>query len=342
MAAFISRLIFMLTVIGFIVLVTSCVSKSDVPSYRVEEGIIYIETDCFTAQIKTQGYVSGVAGGTFHDKKTGACDLGHGLDIVDFLLKPGKAPEGISNPYFYGDHLHGNIPKQYVELPQICTQAKELPYEIVEGKDFVAVKQWYRWDRPTTGYDPGSLWEQYIVFPMGKRYFYAYDMVTSVNTVEEGLILRIDLPGHLKHKSGNNFEKIYLSYYGYIPSKEFLENFPPDERYLYQRGKTTMPERMIRAYQVTLNGKEGPFLAGMTLNPENVYEAWCHQRDYVCFIQEIGGYPVQKGQSFSAAYIIGFFDSLEEMNAVYDEHIGWNSIKFIPDFQHARNFTGVK
>ena len=47
---------------------------------------IGVENDHFEAAIHTEGYVSGVAGGTFVDKKTGTSDHSFGLDIVDFLL----------------------------------------------------------------------------------------------------------------------------------------------------------------------------------------------------------------------------------------------------------------
>ncbi len=50
--------------------------------------IISIETDRLLAEVHTEGYVSGVKSGTLVDKATGARDLGHGLDIVDFLLEP--------------------------------------------------------------------------------------------------------------------------------------------------------------------------------------------------------------------------------------------------------------
>ena len=43
-------------------------------------------------------------------------------------------------------------------------------------------------------------------------------------------------------------------------------------------------------------------------------------------IQEIGGIKVGRGESFSAAYIIGFFDSIEEMESVYDEFKGTSHI----------------
>ena len=100
------------------------------------------------------------------------------------------------------------------------------------------------------------------------------------------------------------------------------EGLPPDARYLYHRGAHAVPERMIRAYQVSVSGEPGPWLAGMTLNPDDVYEAWCHQRGYVCFIEEIGGRPVVAGGSFGAAYVVGWFDNIEEMHAVYDGHRG--------------------
>ena len=90
-----------------------------------------------------------------------------------------------------------------------------------------------------------------------------------------------------------------------------------------------MPRRFIRAYRIRdpSTGRDGPWLAGMTLDPSAVYEAWCHQRGYVCLIEEIGGRPVRPGDTFGAAYVVGFFDSIEEMEAVYDEHAGKRTIE---------------
>ena len=56
----------------------------------------------------------------------------------------------------------------------------------------------------------------------------------------------------------------------------------------------------------------------MTLDPTVVHEAWCHQRNYVCMIEEFGGRAIKSGESFSAAYVVGYFDSIPEMHAVYD------------------------
>ncbi len=290
---------------------------------RVEGSTIHVETDMLQAEIHTEGYVSGVARGTLLDKKTGARDLGHGLDIVDFLLEAKWDEEGPDAPpeaqrYRRDPAVHGDIPKRFVELPQICTRARRLDYQLVEAADFIAVKQWFHYTEATYGRTPGSRWEQVIVFLDGQRYFYSADKIISNNTVDD-LILRIDMPGHLRHKGADNFEAIYLSYHGLIPSREFLADFSPDERYLYHRGAPPLPDRFIRAYQVRLPDGPGPWLAGMTLQPEVVWEAWCHQRGYVCFIQEIGGHRVAAGEAFGAAYAVGWFDDIGEMLAVYDE-----------------------
>lgn len=108
-----------------------------------------------------------------------------------------------------------------------------------------------------------------------------------------------------------------------------MQDFAPDERYLYVRDDRALPQRFIRAYRLrdSKTGREGPWLAGMTLEPSVVSEAWCHQRGYVCLIEEFGGRPIRAGQSFSAAFIVGFFDTLEEMHTVYDAHAGKDGLK---------------
>jgi len=297
-------------------------------NYDIKGSVIYIETDKLQAQIQTEGYVSGVSAGTLLDKNTGARDLGYGLSIVDFLLEEGEDKPDDPNPYHYGDLYHGNIPKRYVELPQICTQAKKLPYEITKANGFIAVRQWFNWTIATRNRKPGSLWEQILVFPEDKRYFFSTDRITSVNTVEN-LALRIDMPGHLNHNHGDSFSQIYLSYYGTIPNTEFFDDFPPDAKFRYVRSRGPLPERIIRAYQT----RSGAWLAGMTLNPKNVSEAWCHQRGYVCFIEEVGREKILEGETFSSVYIVGFFDSIDEMEKVYDQYIGASDIVIKPSFK---------
>ena len=131
----------------------------------------------------------------------------------------------------------------------------------------------------------------------------------------EAMFLRIDMPGHIKHKAGETFSEVFLSYRGKIPSSEFLTSFAPDEKFNYTRGRDATPARMIRGYHLrdAATGAAGPWLAGLTLQPDAVSEAWCHQRGYVCMIEEFGGRPVKAGEQFSAAFVVGFFDSLAEM-----------------------------
>jgi len=96
-----------------------------------------------------------------------------------------------------------------------------------------------------------------------------------------------------------------------IPASEFKDDFAPDAKYLYQRKDNSIPKRMIRAYQVKVDGKPGPWLAGMTLDPAEVSEAWCHQRGYVSFIEEPHRRKVKAGESFGAAYIVGWFERVK-------------------------------
>jgi hypothetical protein len=294
---------------------------------RLEETDDYlqIDTDLLQARIRKKGYVSGIAAGSFLDKKTGAKDLGFGLHIMDFLLGPGwKDDDYLREPKY-----HGNLPKHYIEGPQICTQAKKLDPEIIRGKDFLAVRMSFRFTQGHNGYQPGSLWEQTLIFKPGKRWIFCGEKITSANDVDN-LIYRIDMPGHIKHKDGDTFTQVYLSHHGTIPAKEFTKDFPPDARFLYQRRAGQLPDRMIRAYQVKMNNQPGPWLAGMTLDPALVVEGWCHQRGYICFIQELHGRQVKAGQTISTAYIVGYFNDLPEMHQTYDQFKGIQRIEAQP------------
>src|SRR5882672_7237905 len=127
---------------------TALPSQTDTP-IKVQETDTYvqIDTDALQARISKKGYVSGVAAGTLHDKKTGARDIGFGLHIMDFLMSPGWRDDD----YTREPKIHGNLPKHYVEGPQICTQAKELKPEVIKGKDFVAVRLRYKFHKPAPG-----------------------------------------------------------------------------------------------------------------------------------------------------------------------------------------------
>lgn len=61
---------------------------------------------------------------------------------------------------------------------------------------------------------------------------------------------------------------------------------------------------------------------GLTLEPSTVYEAWFSMRQggIIVVIEEFYGKPIKAGQSFSEAFIMGFFDTIDEMRDVYDAH----------------------
>lgn len=299
--------------------------------YQVTEtdDAILISTPQLEARIAKRGYVSGVARQSMLDKATGFRDPGFGLDIVDWIMEPGadvtetddRQPGHIV--YQHNNMYHGARAKRMIEGPQICTKAGRLTPEVIRGDDFVAIRQQYTYHIAAPGKKAGSTWTQVLVFPMGKRYFISMDRIDSVNG-SPAMFLRVDMPGHLKHDRGDTFSQIYLSYHGLIPPSEFLQNFAPDAKFNYRRDRDGVAERMIRAYRLRdpQSGRQGPWLAGMTLDPSVVSEAWCHQRGYICFIEEFGERPIRPGESFSAAFIVGFFDSVDEMREVFDQHRG--------------------
>src|SRR5918911_2476042 len=122
-----------------LVLLLAAVPPSPIEVRETDE-YVQIDTDALQARIRKKGYVSGIAQGSFLDKKTGARDAGFGLHIMDFLLAPGWRDDGYSRD----PKVHGNLPKHYVEGPQICTQAKELRPEILRGEGFVALRLRFR------------------------------------------------------------------------------------------------------------------------------------------------------------------------------------------------------
>ena len=230
---------------------------------------------------------------------------------------------------------HGKRAKRSIEGPQICTQAKQLTPEVIRGPDFVAIRHSFQYRTAAPGKKTGSRWSQLLVFPAGQRYFVSMDRIDAVNS-SDAMFLRIDMPGHIRHKQGDTFEEIYLSYLGKegrrLPASEFFQDFAPDEKFFYCATPAPFPNGSSEPIGcATRPGRSGPWLAGMTLDPGVVYEAWCHQRGYVCMIQEFGGRPVPAGGSFSAAFIVGYFDSIEEMHAVYDRYRGATALAVGPD-----------
>ncbi|MHC4405844.1 MAG: hypothetical protein ACYTG0_39875 [Planctomycetota bacterium] len=85
--------------------------------------------------------------------------------------------------------------------------------EFVRGEDFIAVKTTYRYEHAAPGRNAGSLWMQLLVFPKGERYFFSMDRTQSVND-SDAMFLRVDNPGCVRHKRGETFSEICLSYLG--------------------------------------------------------------------------------------------------------------------------------
>lgn len=323
----------------FLKLLPACGCAMDAAPFRIaeDEQSIHLSGPALQAEVRKRGYVSGIARGSFLDRKTGFRDAGFGLDIVDWIMEPGsdeqyRASLPADLQYRFHDAVHGNRAKRIIEGPQICTKAGQVAPRVIAGRDFAAVETTYRYHLAAPGRKTGSEWRQTLVFPAGERFILSSDRIHSVNA-SPAMFLRIDMPGHIRHKQGDTFSEVYLSYYGRVPASAFLKDFPPDERYLYVRGKGATPRRFIRAYHLrdAATGHSGPWLAGMTLDPASVAEAWCHQRGYVCMIEEIGGRAVRPGESFGAAYIVGFFDSIADMERTYDRYAGHTGLEAGPD-----------
>jgi len=335
---------------------------ADTPWARVTEDdrAIKIETDKLEAVIPKKNpkhWMTGIEKGSFLDKATGFREVGDGLMVVDWLMEAGSdeaysdqvyAPDGdgVGRYRWYTNETdptrrtyalmaHGSSHrKRVVEGPQLCHRMKPVQPEIIRGNDFIAVKTTYQYEYAAPARKSGSRWTQLIVFPKGERYFVLMDKIDSVNDSDE-MFLRTDMPGCVRHEKGDTFSEIYLSYLSgprgiRIPSSEFFTPFPPDLKFNYRRDTHKTPEHFIRAYHLRdkQTGKDGPWLAGMTLEPSVVYEAWCSQRpgSIIVMIEEIYGKPIKAGESFSAAHIVGYFDTIDEMHAVYNRYKGHTAL----------------
>jgi hypothetical protein len=334
----------------------------EIPWARVTEDDtrIRIETDRLEAVIPKKDpkhWMTGIEKGSFLDKATGFREAGDGLMVVDWLMEAGSdeaygdqvyAPNGhgVGRYLWYTNEndpgrrnyalmAHGSSHrKRVVEGPQLCHRMKPVQPEITRAADFVAVKTTYQYEYAAPGRKPGSRWTQLIVFPKGERFFVLTDKIDTVNDSDE-MFLRTDMPGCVRHQQGDTFSEIYLSYLDgpeglRIPSSQFFTPFPPDVKFGYRRDTHKTPEHFIRAYHLRdkETGKDGPWLAGMTLEPAVVYEAWCSQRpgNIIVMIEEIHGKPIKAGQSFSAAHVVGYFDTIAAMHAVYNRYKGHTAL----------------
>lgn len=352
-----ARRLTLLTVAHIILINVALIAADDAPWVHVTESerAITIETDLLEAVIpkrEPRQWMTGIEKGSFLDRTTGFREAGDGLMVVDWLMEAGSdaeyreqlretdrylwhADETDPDRQYYARMAHGSTRrKRMVEGPQLCPWMRPVQPEVVRGEDFVAVKTSYRYEYGAPGRNAGSLWTQLVVFPRGERYFLLMDRIDTVNDSDE-MFLRNDTPGCVRHERGDTFSEIYLSYLGgpeglRIPAGEFFTPFAPDEKFGYRRDTHERPPHFIRAYRLRdpETGRDGPWLAGMTLDPSVVYEAWCSQRPggIIVMIEEIHGRPIRAGESFSAAHVVGYFDTIEDMHAVYDEHKGHRAV----------------
>lgn len=353
------RLIAVMIVVSKISLITT---HGNEPWIKVSEDnrAIKVESNLLEAVIPKNNpkhWMTGIEKHSFVDKQTGFHEIGDGLMVVDWLMESGSdatwsqqviAPDGngVGRYTWYENETsaelreyawmaHGKSHrKRMVEGPQLCHRMKPVQPKITQNKDFVAIETRYQFEYAAPGRKPGSTWTQVIVFPIGKRYFLLMDKIDSINSSEE-MFLRNDTPGCVRHQNGDTFSEIYLSYLSgprgiQIPNREFLTPFPPDLKFGYRRDTHRVPDHFIRAYHLrdSKTGIDGPWLAGMTLEPSVVYEAWCSQRPggIIVMIEEVYGKPIRAGQSFSAAHLVGYFDSIDQMHATYQEYRGHTGI----------------
>ncbi|MCI0701137.1 MAG: hypothetical protein L0241_08640, partial [Planctomycetia bacterium] len=134
--------------LALVALVGLAPAADDKPAFKITEDAdrIRIAGSALEVSIKKKGYVSGVEAASLLDVKTGTRDVGFGLDIVDWIMEPGSDEEYRDKlpgdlPYVFNNLVHGKRPKRSIEGPQICTKAKELKPTVIQGNDFVAVKQ---------------------------------------------------------------------------------------------------------------------------------------------------------------------------------------------------------
>ena len=201
--------------------------------------------------------------------------------------------------YSFNNPYHGSTAKRCVEGPQICTQAKQLEPQVIEGANFVAVTMNYQYTLAAPGKKTGSTWTQTIVFPAGERFFISSDRIDSVNA-SDAPFLRLDMPGHIKHNQGRHVQRGLSELPGRKTDsgQRVLRPTSPRTRNSTTRAtKRTCPSASSGPITCAIPrpAKTGPWLAGMTLNADIVSEAWCHQRGYVCLIEEFGGRPIKAG-----------------------------------------------
>ena len=95
--------------LALVVLTMTMAFTATAQDYTVveQDDEIQISTPQLAAAIRKQGYVTGVKAQSFVDKKTGAKDLGFGLDIADWIMEPGSDEAYRGRRYVVGNSRPG-------------------------------------------------------------------------------------------------------------------------------------------------------------------------------------------------------------------------------------------
>ena len=249
--------------------------------------------------------------------RPGARDLGFGLSIMDFLLEPAARPTPIPDGQYRLRRPGPRRPAQALRRGPANLHAGEgAAAEVIHGEassrsDCVAGFTSPSRDRATRPARPGS-----------RRSSSSRACATSsppsgspASTTSTTCSTASTCPATSSTRTATRFEQVYLSYLDKpIPAAAFKDDFAPDEKYLYQRERRKRPAADDPRLSGEAGRQAGAVAGGHDARPGgDVSEAWCHQRGYVCFIQELHGRPVKAGETFGAAYLVGWFDDIAAM-----------------------------
>ena len=151
----------------------------------------------------------------------------------------------------------------------------------------------------------------------------------DADNASDAMFLRLDMPGHVRHTRRDTFSEIYLSYRGRIPAAEFLADFPPDARFDYRRQRDPLPERFIRGYRLrdAATGRDGPWLLGHDAGTLGRLRGLVPPAGLRVHDRGVRRPAHSRRTVLQHAFLVGYFDSLEEAPAVYDAHKGHTALE---------------
>ena len=104
------------------------------------------------------------------------------------------------------------------------------------------------------------------------------------------------MPGHIKHKGGDTFSEVYLSYHGRIPATCVDRRFAPDEKFQYVRGQASLLKRFLLrlSHSRPENRRGRPLAGGHDARPGRCIRGLVSRSAATCcMIEEFGGGPIR-------------------------------------------------